>query len=477
MDIKKLFQQQSVRYGGYASLMTIVVIAAVIVLNLIVSSLSSAQIDMTENRIFSISDQTRNIVDNLENDVTLYAVYRQGAERDQVLEILRRFESLSGNISLQVVDPDQNPAFAQRYAEEGKQVSNGSVVVVSEQTSRIIPPNELFSVDRRNPRNPRVIGINVERRITNALAYMQTGNIPVIYQLTGHNEYTLSGLNLQQTIERENYRVESLNLVTEPAVPDDAAIVLIMGPESDITDPEANKLQSYLDNGGSAFVAVDFSAGPTPVLNGLMETYGLQFRRGVVIEGSQSNHMSGQPLFLVPNMQEHPTLEPIRSEQLLTVLPATQPLQTVEVRRRNLGVTPLFRTSSSAFLREDLENATMQQQPDDPTGPFTVGAAVEDEFATQDDPGVRMVALGSAGFLTRMGNLGVPRGNVEFFRNSLAWLQNQQDLISAGTKSLMQFPLQLTGTLTLLYAGIVVILIPLAIFAIGLVVYLRRRHL
>jgi hypothetical protein len=119
----------------------------------------------------------------------------------------------------------------------------------------------------------------------------------------------------------------------------------------------------------------------------------------------------------------------------------------------------------------------MQQQPDDPTGPFTVGAAVEDEFATQDDPGVRMVALGSAGFLTRMGNLGVPRGNVEFFRNSLAWLQNQQDLISAGTKSLMQFPLQLTGTLTLLYAGIVVILIPLAIFAIGLVVYLRRRHL
>lgn len=477
MGIKKLFQQQSVRYGGYASVMTLVVIGGIIALNLLVGNFSSVQVDLTENRIFSLSEQSEQIAQSLDGEVTIYAVYRRGTERQQVLEILRRYENLSANIAVEVIDPDQNPTFSQQYAQEGEQIPNGSVVIVQGETSRVIPPNELMTSRRMRQGTSELF--NVERRVTNALAFLQTGNVPVVYQLTGHSEYTLSDVGMLEAIERENYRVRSLNLVTEPSVPEDAAIVTVMGPQSDITEPEAEKLRTYLNNGGSAFFAVDFRVGEAPVLNSLMESFGFHFRRGVVVEGNQNNHVSGSPHFLVPNMLEHPTVDPIRTGQYFTILRAAQPVDTVEVRRRNLEITPLFRTSPSAYLKQALSDAefTMQQQAGDPTGPFTLAVAVEDQMATPDEPGLRIVALGNSTMLLPIGNQGIPQGNVDFFRNSLAWLQNQNEVIAIGPTSRIQLSMRLTGALTRIYAGIVVLLIPLAIFATGIVVYLRRRHL
>jgi hypothetical protein len=413
------------------------------------------------------------MLQDLDTDVTIYALYRQGSRQDRVMEVLRKYENASGRVSLEVIDPDANPSFAQRYAEEDKSLSNGSIVVAGAERHRVIPPSDLFSYNRRQR---QVTSVNIERRVSNAVAYLQTGNIPVVYQLTGHNEYTLSDLGMKEQIEKSNYRVQSLNLIQQDAVPDDAGIVTVFGPESDLSEAEAEKLRTYLDDGGSVFFMVNFQAGEAPVLNGLLEAYGLNFRRGVIIEQKQNYH-TGNQIMLVPDMLEHPIMKPLKQDRVPVMMPRSQPVQMLEVKRRELEVQPLLETSEQSLFRSNLDQGSAQQAPSDEVGSFTIAATVHDRFAGPDQPTTRIVAVGSADFLSPAGQYGVVRGNVEFFQNSLGWLQNQGDLISLGSKSVMQFPLQLTGLTTLIYAGIIVVLIPLGIFVGGLIVYLRRRHL
>jgi len=470
MKLREVFKSQAVRYGGYASIMTVIGIAFIVIINLVVGRIP-AQLDLTENRLFTLSDQSYATLDALEQDVTVYALYRSGGERRNVMEILRRYEAASPRVAVEVVDPDQNPTFADRYG-DGEDLSLGGVVVAGGERSRVIPQGDLLSYSSRFR---QVAGINVEREVTNAIAFLQTENVPVVYELAGHRELTLSELNFEQRVEEENYRVESLNLVTEPAVPENAAILLVMGPQSDISEDEAGKIQEFLDAGGSALFMVDYGSGETPVLNSMLEVYGLRFQRGVIVEQRENFH-TGNGVQLVPDIQEHPVTAPLNENRLLTVIPAAQPVEVTEVRRRDLELQPLFTTSDQAYLRRNLESGSLRREPEDSDGPFHVAVASSAPGASQDEPTVRILAVGSTGLLAPAGNMGLMQGNVELFRNSLAWLQNRGELISLSPKSTLEFPMQLTGIQRLIYTGIVVILIPLLAFAGGVVVWLRRRH-
>jgi ABC-type uncharacterized transport system involved in gliding motility auxiliary subunit len=470
MNMREIFKSQAVRYGGYASLMTVLGIAVIVIINLVVGQIP-AQIDLTENRLFTLSDQTYATLDALEEDVTLYALYRRGGERRNVMEILRRYDDASSRIRVEVVDPDRNPTFAERFG-EGEELNLGSVVVAGAGRSRVIPQNDLLSYSSRFR---QVAGINVEREVTNAIAFLQTENVPVVYELAGHQELTLGELNFEQRVEEENYRVESLNLVTEPGVPEDAAILLVLGPQTDISEDEADKIQTFLDDGGSALFMVDYGSGETPVLNSMLEVYGLRFQRGVIVEQREDFH-TGNGVQLVPEIREHPVTDPLSENRLLTIIPAAQPVEITEVRRRDLEVQPLFTTSDQAYLRRNLESGSLRREPEDTDGPFHVAAASSARGGSQDEQTLRIVAVGSSGLLAPAGNMGLMQGNVELFRNSLAWLQNRGELISLSPKSTLEFPMQLTGVQRLIYTGVVVILIPLLAFAGGIVVWLRRRH-
>lgn len=470
MNVREIFKSQAVRYGGYASIMTVLGIAVIVVINLVVGQIP-AQIDLTENRLFTLSDQTYATLEAVEEDVTLYALYRSGGERRNVMEILRRYEAASPRVTVEVVDPDQDPTFAERFG-EGEELNLGSVVVAGAGRSRIIPQTDLLSYSSRFR---QVAGINVEREVTNAMAFLQTENVPVVYELAGHQELTLSELNFEQRVKEENYRVERLNLVTEPGVPEDAAILLVLGPQTDISEDEADKIQAFLDDGGSALFMADYGSGETPVLNSMLEVYGLRFQRGVIVEQREDFH-TGNGVQLVPEIQEHPVTAPLSENRLLTIIPAAQPVEITEVRRRDLEVQSLFTTSDQAYLRRNLQSGSLRREPEDSDGPFHVAVASSVRGGSQEERTLRIVAVGSSGLLAPAGNMGLMRGNVELFRNSLAWLQNRGELISLSPKSTLQFPMQLTGIQRLIYTGVVVILIPLLAFAGGVVVWLRRRH-
>ncbi len=473
IQIFKSLNTRGVRYGGYSALVSFAVIVGLIILNLIVGQLK-LEADMTSGQIFSLSQQSRDVLDGLEDETTIYVLHEEGSAPEQIMAILKKYDNASKMIKIQSIDPEQNPAMVERFAQEEKELGLGTVIVANARNFKIIPYYDMLV---RQSQSGQVIGLTVEKRVTNALLYTSSGFTPIVYELTGHNEYKMSDFqNLSGELEKENLQVKELNLVQSRGVPEDAAAVLIWAPETDLNPQEAEKIEEYLDNHGKLYLMVDLSAGETSNLNAVLEPYGVQFKRGVVIEKNQNYH-TGRELDLVPDMADHEILEPLKEAGFPVMTPRAQAVITTEMKRRDVEITPLLTTSPQSFLRTDLEEPGMNKVPSDISGPHTVAAAVRVRPVDNiEDPTARIILVGSTEMLVPNYLYGVIPGNINFFMNSLSWLQDRRDNITIRSKSVLQFPMSLTGTLIIVYSVIFVIVLPLASFVTGLVVWLRRRH-
>ena len=128
--IKNLLKNPKLRYGGYASLITFAVIVAVIVLNLLLAQLE-LQVDLTDNDVYTLSEQSREILDELDEDVTIYVLARRNEEPVQIMEALERYAQASPRVRIETVDADRNPGFVAQYDPEGEGLGNGSIIVAT----------------------------------------------------------------------------------------------------------------------------------------------------------------------------------------------------------------------------------------------------------------------------------------------------------------------------------------------------------
>jgi hypothetical protein len=471
-----IMKNPKLRYGGYASLITFAVVVVVIIVNVLLSQLD-AQLDLTQNDVYTLSEQSRDILDELDEDVTIYVLARRNEEPVQIMEALRRYEQASGRIRIETVDADRNPGFVAQYDPDGEGLGNGSVIVATEDNYRAINILDLYSIDSRNPQAPQILGLNVERRITNALIYVGTGRTPIIYQTTGRGEAQVEQVgDLAQSLGVENYEVRTINLIQAPQVPDDGAVLLVFGPRSDISQGEADKIREFLEGGGRAIFLLDVLLDDMPVMNSVLSAYGIAIGSGVVVEGNQ-NYNTGNEFQLVPDMAVHPITDPLQEARSPVMMPFGRPIELLDQKPRGVTIETILQTSSDSFRRTNLENDEPERQPDEQPGPFVMAvAAVENEFATGDEIS-RIVVVGNARFMGPIFPYGYIPGNRDFFLNALGWLQNQQETVSIRAKTTLQFPMQLTGIQVLIFGGLFVIIIPLGILVAGLVVWLRRRHL
>ncbi len=475
-SIKNLLANPKLRYGGYASLITFAVIVAVIIINLLLAQ-AEVQVDLTDNNVYTLSDQTREILDELDEDVTIYVLARRNEEPVQIMEALDRYAQASPRVRVETVDADRNPGFVAQYDPEGEGLGNGSIVVATEDNYRTISLYDLYSIDNRNPQQPVIMGLNVERRVTNALVYVATGRTPIIYQTIGRGEAQVEQIgDLGADLEAENYEVRSINLIQAPQVPDDAAVLFMFGPRSDISEGEAEKISDFLEQGGRAIFMIDVLLDEMPVLNSLLSAYGLGIGYGVVIEGNQNFH-TGNQFQLVPNLADTDITAPLVEARSPIMMQFGRPVEILDQKPRGVTIDPLVVTSSDSYLRTSLQNQDPERQPGEAAGPFILAAgAVETEFATGDEIS-RIVLIGNARFIGPILPYGYIPGNRDFLLNSIGWLQNQQETLSIRAKTTMQFPMQLTGIQVLIFGGLFVVIIPLGILIAGLVVWLRRRHL
>ncbi len=479
--IRRSLSSKKFRYGGYATLLILGVLALVIALNLMVDQIPW-KADLTKNQLYTPSEQTIQILKGLKNDVSLTMLTKVGQENAIVVETLSKYARASSHIKLATIDPERNPTWAKPYEKEGVSLSDGGIVVASADGKRFksIQYYDIYNWDSSDyTQQPQASSLAIEQKVTTAILYVTAERNPTIYALKGHNEEALSDYAISSAIENQNYEVKDLTLLTSPSVPEDADVILIMDPKIDLSAQDTAKIQEYLRKGGRLFVLVNLPNPPSsrmPNLDGLLSDYGLAMRNVLVVEGNPENVLANNPLYFMPKQETHDILAPITKAELPILLVVSGGIDALEMKRRTLTVSPLLSTSMNSWGMVDY---TTRQSPakakGDAEGPFTVAAAVVDQPSDPAQKDARLVVVASTSFLLKEFTNSIP-GNADFFLNSLSWLRDKKDTISIQPKSLMTYRLNLNATQSWVLAVVTAILIPLLVLGAGLLVWLRRRH-
>ena len=461
--------QLALRGGTYSLAVSALVLAILLVVNIFVSLLpaSATKFDISASKLYSITSNTKVVVNNLQQDVTLYWIVQSGEEDAVIENLLSKYESLSDHIQVVKRNPDVYPTFAQQYTDEA--VKNNSLVVVSGERSRYIGYEDIYIQEPDLYSYSYSTSFDGEGAITSAIDYVVREELPVLYTLEGHGEAELPA-TFRDQIEKDNIQIQSLSLLKEDEVPQDAACVLIYAPQSDLSEAEAELLSGYVSGGGKLLAA----AGPTEDgtlenLYSLLRPYGVTAVDGVVVEGDREHYALQAPYVLLPDLNSDPITDSLIEERYYAILPIAQGL---EMSGNNDTVTSLLSTSDTAFSKAaGYALDTYEKEPEDTDGPFALAVRIEDAGGGQ------IVWFSSSSFLEDMYNALSSGANTDLAMNALSSLIGETEAMAIRSKSLNYNYLTISDSASSLLKALMTVVFPLAFLGVGVAVAVRRRRL
>ena len=456
--------------GSYSLVITAVVLALLIVVNILVSILPTpmTQYDISAAKLYSITSNTKVVVNALQEDVTIYWIVQSGKE-DQIIEnLLGKYESLSDHIQVVKKNPDVYPTFTQQYTDETAE--NNSLVVECGDRSRFISYDDIYLQEADMTTYSYNTSFDGEGAITSAIDYVVNEEQPQIYVLEGHGESELPSTFSDQ-IERENMELHTFSLLTVDAIPEDADCIMIYGPTSDISTEEKDMLADYVASGGKLLVmAGPVESGSLDNLLSLLSDYGVTATDGIVIEGDREHYAFQLPFALMPDMSSSEITDSLIEEHYYPIMPISQGL-TVGDTPSGATVTTLLTTSDLSFSKTaGYDLSTYEKEDGDVDGPFAVGVSIT------CDSGGQLTWFSSSDFLDDMYNAYSSGANVNLGMNALSSMIGESEAMAIRSKSLNYNYLTISDSTSSLLKVVMIGVFPLVYLGIGIFVVVNRRR-
>lgn len=468
-------RRRKMRAGGYATMVAALTIAVAVAANLMVSNLpaSMTKWDMTENGVYTLSEQSEEVAAGLDKEVTIYHIAQKGAEDSILVKFLDQYSALSPNIKVKTIDPDVYPNFASQYTQE--QLYNNSLIVVCGDNSRYVSYYDIFKTTYTSDYSAST-DFDGEGALTSAVAYVTSENLPKVYVLSGHGEPGLPDA-ITHALEQQNLTVESsLVLMSQESVPEDADAVIIYAPQSDLSQEDAQKLKDYIAAGGKILLATNDTGEEMPNLQSVTEEFGLSAKPGMVFDGDAS-YVATYPMYLLPEMVQHDITSPLIEGGYVVLAPAAHALETAETLPEGVTVTPLLSTSDQGYNKADsLTIETLEKGEGDETGTFDIAAAAEKTVSDEENAEpARLVWFGAAQMLDTQVDAMTAGANSDLVVNAAAWLCDKQDSISIHAKSLDMEYLPVPAGARAVLSAVTIVVIPAAFLIAGILVWKRRK--
>ena len=473
---KRRKNKKVLRHGSYSMAVTGIVIASVIVLNLVVQELPSKfrEIDLSSQKLYTIGEQTGKILKKLDKEVQMYWVAQDGTESSDIEKLLERYEEGSKHIQIEKKDPAVNPAFVSQYTSDN--ISNNSVIVACGDKSKVVDYSDMYETSiNYNTSSQQVTGFDGEGQLTSAINYVISENMPVLYTLEGHDEAAMSE-TMKETIQKANIDIQSLNLLTEESVPEDTECLFIFAPAKDLNKEEADKVISYLENGGKAFIVSNYTNEDMSNFNRILENYGVQPENGIVFEGDSNHFVSQNPYYLLPNIENNAITAELSAQSRYVLAAMAQGVRQIENVRDSLQISSILRTSDSAYSKTDLENMeSVEQEEGDIQGPFDLGVMITEEVG--EDKETQIVYFAAQSIFDDSANAMVSGTNYELLASSLGWMCNTDEIntVSIASKSYDTTSLVIPASDANFWSIFVTAILPLSVLALGFGIWMKRR--
>ena len=465
--VRASLKTRRARYGGAAGLSVSLVVGILVLANFL-NFRYHERLDLTENQLYSLSEQSRKVVENLTGDVQIIGFFRGEPGRAGFEDLVKQYRAVSSRVGYEVVDPDEDPGRTSQYEVQ----RNAQVVVLSGAKREIMDDAD-------------------ELKLTNAIIKITREEEKVVYFLEGHGERDTGdteaeGLTVARAeIEKQNYRVETYNLAQEGHLPEDATVIVSAGPQVPFFPTEADLLRAFLDAGGKFLLLVD------PQTEFHMEDflgeYGLGLGDKVVIDASGIGQLFGLGAAapLVAEYADHPITRELSG--VMTFFPMAQNVTTFS-SGTDYRTSELLSTTPSSWAESHLEEGEASfDESQDVEGPLELAAVAtrsvqeesEDNLLAEEETEdsatreSRFVLFGDSDFASNAYFNSVANGDL--FLMTIGWLAEEADLVAIRPREMEDRRINVTVSQWGWIYLVTRVLFPLATLILGTTVWKRRR--
>lgn len=309
------------RYGSASVILTVIVIAVVLLLNIVMDIVADRYpltLDLSEDKVFTLSDESVAIAQSVKNDVEIIVFKEESFFTDPVpgsiTEIvgddatairefhtaLQQYRTHSDNkVTYKFIDPDLEP---EKFAPYQKyRTTNVDILFLAGERYKTSSLKDICSTQEEIYNEYATYGYytfqsKVEKVLGSNINNLQSENDHIVQVLMGHseNEQTISGL--KTLYELNGYTFKTHNITSAAAFDEKAEVLLIAAPTQDYTDAEITRVKDWMFNKGAynrhLIIYVDPYASCPNLYELLDVEYGIQVTNELILETDDSRKFS-----------------------------------------------------------------------------------------------------------------------------------------------------------------------------------------
>jgi len=493
---QNLLKNRKYRFGGFALLMTALVVAVAVLVNVVLGVVEdnwALSIDLSPSQVTDFAQSTVDTVAEVDEDIVLYLLFEDGTQTElkvQLEEMAKKYHAMNGHITYDFIGPLTEPTrLAQLVDTTQVSLPEGSVIVAKADDSKVrsINRTDLYTTSYV-PDSTSSWGysyqqaFNGEAKLTSAIKYVSAENTPNVYFLAGHNEVGMDYTTIfAGYLEDENYNVAPLILGGD-VTPVAGDTIVVTCPQTDLTDAEFEIMSAWLQEGGRLMMSLDNAVDMNDLSNfkALLEIYQLSFGDGYVIEdGNATDRWISSPEVVIPSMNaEHEITAPLAASGNYLHVYGGRPINNCDIPLSGVSYDVLLTSSDGSYVKPNQSETGFGDASDAlATGSQILAYAAEQiHDVVNPDDATRIVLLSSPYFYADT-NILTQSYNIDFAMSAMEWLVNRDVSVYVRASAILNTTLNIPDVGTVVTIGVVCALIPLGVAVAGTIVWVRRRRL
>lgn len=419
----------------------------------------STKIDLTDNGLYDLSEETEYYVGRLTTPVTITVLAAEEEYPSMLAEILERYSGVSSQIQISYKDPYENPTLLETYRQKGINLGESDILVTQDTYAKQITFSEILVQE-----NGSVTGIQLEQMLTSAILNMTVENKPQVLFTLGHNESittTLESLFVKNNFDTTQAALSASNI-------EESALIVIANPKGDFQVDEIQMLENFLAADGKILMMTEAGAPEMPNLEALLAKWNIGLGEDVVFETQA--YISNNPLNLIPMYGSHDINRYFMENPIYMTLPSSRNLVQL-ANATSIQTTPLLISTSDSYGKSAEGYETTQKESGDSGGPFALSLVSE-----KDGAGAILVLGSSKSYADDILSVS-SYANEMFFTQVATYFNDDVIAVNIAPKTTAIPPLVMTNGITLCIGIVFGGVLPILIILLGLFKVLKRKKL
>ena len=484
---KVIARKRRFKYGGAATVITVIGIVVIIIINMVATALTDRfglTVDMTGNSLFKLSEKSIDYVKDIDKDVNIYILIDEDTYKSAGIyyassaSIIENYAQINSHIKVSYEDIITNPTFVSQFP--NLTLSQGDVVISCGDKAVSLKQTDLVT-QTQTQSGSYTINSTAEQSMTSAILTVTSDELIKVSILTGYDNADASALAAQ--FSKNNYVVTEQSLLTEEIDPD-AEIIVLFGIKRDLDEESIRKIEEYLDNEEEQecralyyFVSSDTELEEMENFGALLRDWGISVSTDYIYETNSSKYLNGNKFKAIPSVVNTSVSGGIENKNLYINMLDSRRVELVDTGYSNEALLQ-FSDDAMAF---PLEAAVAGKSIQDEAGENVKGAcAAACSTYTKYDGTTplrsRIIVFASDAAFSSSALTGTYYGNADYLMSLSNTVTDNSTYVYVAEKNMDTNTMAITARQVFNIFIIFVIIVPLAVLALGTVVWIRRRH-